>query len=65
MAAKTTERPHILFMLSDQQRADCMGCAGHPLLRTPNMDRLAAEGVRFSRCYTMSGYNPTKVPDVS
>lgn len=48
------ERPHILFLFTDQQRADCMGCAGHPMLATPNMNRLAAEGVRFERCYTTS-----------
>ncbi len=52
-------RPHILFILTDQQRADCLGVAGHPVLRTPNMDRLAAEGVRFTRCYTTS---PLSVP---
>lgn len=48
------DRPHILFLFTDQQRADCMGCAGHPMLKTPNMDRLAEQGVRFSRCYTSS-----------
>ncbi len=46
--------PHILFILTDQQRADCMGCAGHPLLQTPQMDRLAAEGVHFTNCFTTS-----------
>ena len=49
-----TQRPHILVFLADQQRADCVGYAGHPMLRTPNMDRLAAEGIRFDRCYTTS-----------
>ncbi|MDP6119328.1 MAG: sulfatase-like hydrolase/transferase, partial [Planctomycetota bacterium] len=38
-------RPHILFILTDQLRADCLGCAGHYMLKTPNIDRLAAEGV--------------------
>ena len=47
-------RPHILFLLTDQQRAEALGCAGHPLLKTPNIDRLAAEGVRFTRCFTTS-----------
>lgn len=46
--------PHILFLLTDQQRADCMGCAGSPMLKTPNMDRIAEEGVRFSNCFTTS-----------
>ena len=46
--------PHILFILTDQLRADCLGCAGHPLLETSNIDRLAAEGVRFANCFTTS-----------
>jgi len=48
------ERPHILFILTDQQRADCLGCAGHRLLKTPNLDRLATESVRFSHAFTTS-----------
>ena len=46
--------PHILFILTDQLRADCLGCAGHPLLETPSIDRLAAEGMRFANCFTTS-----------
>jgi len=46
--------PHILIIMPDQQRADCMGCAGHPVIRTPHMDRLAAEGMRFRRATTPS-----------
>jgi len=42
---------NILFLFSDQHRADAMGCAGHPVVQTPNMDRLAAEGVRFTHAY--------------
>jgi choline-sulfatase len=41
--------PNILILMSDQHRADMMGCAGDPAVRTPVMDRLASEGVRFSR----------------
>ena len=48
------DRPHILFICTDQQRADCLGAAGHPLIATPNMDRLAREGARFSHCCTTS-----------
>ena len=47
-------KPHILFLFTDQQRADCLGCAGHPVLQTPHMDRLAVEGVRFTNCFTTS-----------
>lgn len=45
----STRSPNILVLMSDQHRADMMGCAGDPAVRTPAMDRLASEGVRFSR----------------
>ena len=35
-------RPNLLFIFTDQQRADCLGCAGHPVVRTPHIDALAA-----------------------
>ena len=40
-------RPNILFFLVDDQRNDTLGCAGHPILKTPVVDALAARGVRF------------------
>ncbi len=43
---------NFLFILSDEHRRDAAGCYGHPLARTPNLDRLAREGVRFDRAYT-------------
>ena len=45
-------RPNILFVFSDQHRFDSLGCMDHPVARTPNLDRLAAEGVLFRRAYT-------------
>jgi arylsulfatase A-like enzyme len=39
------EKPNLLIILSDQQRRDSLGCYGNPVIRTPNLDRLAAEGV--------------------
>ncbi len=45
---------NILFIMYDQLRFDYLSCAGHPFLETPHMDRLAAMGVRFSRCYVQS-----------
>ena len=45
----TTRAPNILLVMADQHRADVMGCAGDPTIQTPTLDRLAAEGVRFSR----------------
>ena len=45
-------RPNILFLMTDQHRGDCLGCAGHPAIQTPNLDAIAAEGVRFANAYT-------------
>jgi arylsulfatase A-like enzyme len=47
-------RPNILFITLDQFRADSMSCAGHRLVRTPNLDRLAAGGVRLARHYSQA-----------
>jgi uncharacterized sulfatase len=44
--------PNILFIFSDQQRWDTLGCYGQRLPITPNLDRLAAEGVRFEHAFT-------------
>jgi len=44
-------RPNILLLHSDQHRFDCVGANGHPLLKTPNLDRLAAEGMNFSHAF--------------
>ncbi|WP_339718255.1 sulfatase-like hydrolase/transferase [uncultured Maritimibacter sp.] len=43
-----TERPNILVIMVDQMRADWLGVAGHPVVRTPNIDALAAQGTRFT-----------------
>ena len=45
---------NILFIMCDQLRFDYLGCSGHPTIRTPNIDRLAARGVRFSNAYCQS-----------
>ena len=45
---------NILFIMFDQLRWDYMSCAGHPHLHTPNKDRIAARGVRFTRAYVQS-----------
>ncbi len=45
------QQPNLLFLMSDQHTARLMGCAGASFVRTPNMDRLAANGVRFSNAY--------------
>lgn len=43
---------NVLLIHSDQHRFDCVGVNGHPLLRTPNLDRLARTGVNFRRAFT-------------
>jgi arylsulfatase A-like enzyme len=50
-ASKATRRPNVLLIMTDQHRADLMTCAGNRLVPTPNLDRLAARGVRFTRAY--------------
>ncbi|HEX6142965.1 MAG TPA: alkaline phosphatase family protein [Geminicoccaceae bacterium] len=45
---------NVLLITADQWRADCLGAAGHPLVRTPALDRLAADGVRFTRHFTQA-----------
>jgi len=46
-----SKRPNIIFIITDQQRGDCLSADGHPILLTPNMDDIARQGVRFSRAY--------------
>lgn len=42
------KKPNILLITSDQHRADTLGCAGHPSVRTPHLDQLAFSGARFT-----------------
>ncbi|MHA1732716.1 MAG: arylsulfatase [Promethearchaeota archaeon] len=46
------EKPHILLLVTDQQRGDALGCAGNPVVKTPNVDALARDGVVFTRAYS-------------
>ena len=52
-------RPNVLFILSDQHNAKVLGHQGHPDVRTPHLDRLAAQGTRFEACTTA---NPICTP---
>ena len=49
--AKAGIKRNILFITADQFRADCLSASGHPVVRTPNLDALAAEGTRFTDNY--------------
>jgi len=50
----TRRAKNILFIMFDQLRFDYLSCAGHPTLETPNIDGLAARGVRFTNAYVQS-----------
>lgn len=54
------KRHNLLIILTDQQRKDSLGCYGHPCARTPHLDGLAAEGIRFERHYVA---NPICMPN--
>lgn len=47
-------RPNVLLITLDQFRADALSCAGHPVVKTPNLDRLAADGVRLANHYAQA-----------
>lgn len=49
-----SRRPNFLFLITDQQRADWLGCYGHPVLKTPNIDSIAARGTRFDNFHAAS-----------
>jgi arylsulfatase A-like enzyme len=49
--AAAGDRPNIIFLLTDDQRWDTLGCMGNQIIQTPNVDRLAAQGVVFDNCF--------------
>ena len=54
-------RPNVVLILTDNQGAWTLGCYGNPDIRTPNIDRLAREGVRFTRAFSPNGVcSPTR-----
>ena len=55
-------RPNVLFIICDQLRADHLGYAGNPVVRTPNIDSIAAAGTVFERAYVN---NPVCMPNRS
>jgi arylsulfatase A-like enzyme len=58
----TTDRPNVLFVICDQLRADHVGFGGNPVVRTPNIDSIAANGTVFDRAYVN---NPVCMPNRS
>jgi arylsulfatase len=56
----TTKAPNFLVFITDQHRADHLGCYGNPIVRTPHIDTLAANGTRFEKAYVA---NPVCMPN--
>ena len=48
------KKPNFLFFITDQHRADWLGCYGHPVVKTPHIDSIAAKGTRFDNFHTAS-----------
>lgn len=46
------KQPNIVFIFSDQQSADMLGCYGNKDIKTPTIDQLAKDGIRFQKCYS-------------
>jgi len=66
LSATPATRPNVLVIITDDQRWDAMSCMGHPLLKTPNLDRLAAEGAQFANAFvTTSLCSPSRATMMS
>jgi arylsulfatase A-like enzyme len=50
-AIHAADRPNLIVMMTDDQRADAMSCAGNTILKTPNIDRIARQGARFNNMF--------------
>ncbi len=61
LLAGEKSRPNIVFILTDDQRWDALSCMGHPIIKTPNLDRIANEGVLFENSFvTTSLCSPSR-----
>jgi N-acetylglucosamine-6-sulfatase len=61
VSAADAPKPNVLFILCDDIRWNAMSCAGHPTIKTPNIDRIATEGVRFANMFcTTSLCSPSR-----
>ena len=48
------DKPNIVFLLADDMGYADLGCFGSPVIKSPNLDKIAAEGMRFTNCYSAS-----------
>ena len=49
-----SKKPNIILIFPDQHRGDIIGCMGDPVVITPSLDKLAANGIVFTQCFTNS-----------
>jgi len=54
ITAQTATSPNFVFILTDDHRYDMLGCTGNPIIKTPNLDRLAQEGILFTNAHVTS-----------
>jgi arylsulfatase A-like enzyme len=59
LACSPTRRPNLLVLVSDDQRADTLGCMGNPTVHSPHLDALAAQGVTFDRAFVTTSVCPS------
>jgi arylsulfatase A-like enzyme len=53
-SAGPAKPPNLILFMADELRAESIGCYGHPLVKTPNLDHLASEGTRFEQCHVQN-----------
>ncbi len=53
-SAQAAKKPNLILFMPETMRADSLACYGHPLVKTPNLDRLAREGTRFEQCHNQN-----------
>src|SRR6516164_1198716 len=57
-AAHADPKPNIVILLADDLRPDCLSSLGHPMVKTPNVDKLVSNGFIFRRAYVMGSTMP-------
>ena len=61
LLAAAEKKPNILFIISDDHHWQCLGAAGNPNVKTPNLAKLAARGVRFTNALISAGCTPAEI----
>jgi choline-sulfatase len=54
LRGQAPKKPNFVFFMPETLRAESVACYGHPLVKTPNLDRLAGQGVRFTQCHVQN-----------